>query len=54
MGDSRLWLPVVLAIVGTLLLLSDGASMVAKSHSGGEQIHKEMRKAVSELEDIES
>ena len=36
MADSLLRLPVVLAIVGTLLMLSEGAWMVAESHSDGE------------------
>lgn len=54
MGDAVSWLPVVLAVAGTLLLLTGGAYMVAESRLSGEQINAEIRHALSRLEDIKS
>jgi hypothetical protein len=48
-GDSLSWLPVALAIVGTVLLLSGAAYMVGESHLSGEQISLEIRSAISRL-----
>lgn len=45
------WLPVGLAIAGTLLLLAGGAWMVAESRLGGEQIAEEIRSALARLEE---
>jgi hypothetical protein len=50
MGGSLSWLPVVLAISGTLLLLGGGSYMVAESRLSGEQISAEIRNALSRLE----
>jgi len=50
MGESLSWLPVLLAVAGTLLLLAGGAYMVAESGLGGEQISNEIRHALSQLE----
>jgi hypothetical protein len=49
-GGSLSWLPVVLAVGGTLLLLTGGAYMVAESRLSGEQISEEIRHALSRLE----
>jgi hypothetical protein len=49
-GDSLNWLPVGLAITGTLLLLAGAGWMVAESRLGGEQIAEEIRHAVARLE----
>jgi Protein of unknown function (DUF2721) len=49
-GDSLSWLPVAFAVVGTLLLLSGGAYMVAESRLSGEQISIEIRSALCQLE----
>jgi hypothetical protein len=50
-GESLPWLPVALAITGTLLLLGGGAWMVAESRLGGEQIAEEIRDAIRHLEE---
>ena len=44
------WLPVILAVAGTLLLLIGGAYMVAESRLSGAQIGEEIRLAMLELE----
>jgi hypothetical protein len=48
-GDSLSWLPVTLAVAGTLLLLGGGAYMVAESRLSGEQIGAEIRLALFRL-----
>jgi hypothetical protein len=53
-GESLSWLPVVLAVAGTLLLLAGGAYMVAESRLSGEQIGAEIRQALSRLENAKS
>ena len=50
-GQSLTWLPVGLAIAGTLLLLSGGALMVAESRLAGDQIAEEIRHALARLEE---
>jgi len=50
MGDSLSWLPVLLAVVGTILLLAGGAYMVAETRLSGEQINAEIRHALARLE----
>lgn len=49
-GESLDWLPVGLAIVGTLFLLGGGAWMVAESSLSGTQIAEEIRYALTRLE----
>jgi hypothetical protein len=49
LSDTLSWLPVALAVTGTLLLLSGAAYMVAESRLSGEQIHDEIRLALSSL-----
>ena len=49
-GDRMPWLPVSLAILGTLLLLGGGAWMVAESKLAGAQIQEEIRHALDRLE----
>jgi hypothetical protein len=48
-GDSLNWLPVTLAVSGTLLLLGGGAYMVAESRLSGQQIGAEIRHALLHL-----
>ncbi|MBV8210832.1 MAG: DUF2721 domain-containing protein [Burkholderiaceae bacterium] len=48
-GQSLSWLPIGLAIAGTLLLLAGGACMVAESKLSGAQIADEIRDAVAQL-----
>jgi hypothetical protein len=48
-GDSLSWLPVALAVAGTLFLLSGSAYMVAESRLSGEQIGDEICLALSSL-----
>jgi hypothetical protein len=43
-------LPVILAVAGTLLLLSGGVYMVAESRLSGAQISEEIRLALHKLE----
>jgi Protein of unknown function (DUF2721) len=43
------WLPVALAVTGTLLLLSGAAYMVAESRLSGQQIRDEIHLALSSL-----
>jgi hypothetical protein len=50
-GGSLSWLPVGLAIAGTLLLLAGGALMVAESRLAGDQIAEEIRHALARLEE---
>ena len=50
-GGTLPWLPVALAIVGTLLLLGGGAWMVAESRLSGDQIQEEIRLARTRLEE---
>ena len=49
-GDSLNWLPISLAILGTLLLLGGGAWMVVESRLSGEQIQDEICGALAKLE----
>ena len=51
-GETLAWLPVSLAITGTLLLLGGGAWMVAESRLSGAQIQEEIRCARTRLEQI--
>jgi hypothetical protein len=48
-GGSLSWLPVMLAVAGTFLLLAGGAYMVAESRLSGEQISKEIALAMRKL-----
>jgi flagellar biosynthesis protein FliQ len=50
-SEALSWLPVVLAIFGTLLLLSGGAWMVAESRLSGDQIAEEIQHALSRLQE---
>jgi len=50
-GGALAWLPVVLAIAGTLLLLAGGALMVAESRSSWDQIREEIRQARARLKE---
>jgi hypothetical protein len=50
LGDSLSWLPVSLAVTGTLLLLGGAAYMVVESRLSGEQIRLEIVNALSRLE----
>ena len=50
-GGALAWLPVLLAIAGTLLLLAGGASLVAESRFSWEQIRDEIRQARTRLEE---
>ena len=45
------WLPVGLAIAGTLLLLSGGALMVAESRLAGDQIAEEIRHSLARMDE---
>jgi uncharacterized protein DUF2721 len=50
--DNRLeWLPVLLAIAGTLLLLGGGTWMVAESRLSADQIQDEIGEALRRLEE---
>jgi hypothetical protein len=49
LDGSLSWLPVILAVAGTLLLLTGGAYMVAESRLSGEQISAEIRLAIQKL-----
>jgi hypothetical protein len=49
-GDPDGWMPVVIAISGTLLLLVGGAWMLAESRLAGTQIQEEIRLAHNRLE----
>ena len=44
------WLPVSLAILGTLLLFGGGARMVAESRVSGTQIQDEIHRALAQME----
>jgi len=50
LGGSLSWLPVMLAVAGTLLLLTGGAYMVVESRLSGEQISAEIRLALEKLQ----
>ena len=50
-GESLSWLPVGLAIAGTLLLLAGGALMVAESRLAGDQIAEEIGHALARLKE---
>lgn len=50
LDGSVSWLPVLLAVAGTLLLLTGGLYMVAESRLSGAQISAEIRLAMHELE----
>lgn len=50
-GGSLAWLPISLAILGTLLLLAGGAWMVAESGLSGKQIQEEIDEALARLEE---
>jgi hypothetical protein len=50
LGGALSGLPVMLAVGGTLLLLSGGAYMVAESRLSGAQISTEIRQALQHLE----
>ncbi len=52
MGGRLSWLPVLLAIAGTFLLLTGGAYMVAESRLSGEQISAEIRLALEKLQNV--
>jgi hypothetical protein len=47
------WLPISLAVLGTLLLLAGGAWMVAESRLSGDQIQEEIRQALTRIERME-
>jgi hypothetical protein len=49
-GPTLNWLPLTLAISGTLLLLGGAVAMVAESKLSGEQIAEEIRIAMTRLE----
>jgi hypothetical protein len=53
-GDTLSFLPVGLAIIGTLVLLAGGTLMVAESRLGGAQIAEEIRDALARLEETKS
>jgi hypothetical protein len=50
LGGSLSWLPVMLAVSGTVLLLTGGAYMVAESRLSGAQISAEIRLAIHKLD----
>jgi Protein of unknown function (DUF2721) len=50
-GGSLGWLPVMLAVGGTLLLLLGAGLMVAESRLAGDQITEEIRQALVRLEE---
>lgn len=50
LGGSLSWLPVMLAVGGTFLLLGGGAYMVAESRLSGQQISTEIRQALQRLD----
>jgi hypothetical protein len=50
-GEALAWLPVSLAIAGTLLLLGGGGWMVAESRLAGDQIQEEIRQAIKRMEE---
>jgi hypothetical protein len=51
MGEALTWLPILLAMGGTLLLLAGGAWMVAESRLSSDQIFAEIDLAVSRLKE---
>jgi hypothetical protein len=50
-AEALPWLPVSLAILGTVLLLAGGAWMLAESRLAGAQIQEEIRRAGKRLEE---
>jgi hypothetical protein len=50
LGGALSWLPVMLAVFGTVLLLTGGAYMVAESRLSGEQISSEIGLAIHKLD----
>jgi hypothetical protein len=50
LAGSLSWLPVMLAVGGTMLLLTGGAYMVAESRLSAQQISAEIRQALHALE----
>jgi hypothetical protein len=54
LGGSLQGLPLLLAIVGTVLLLAGASWMVAESSLSGKQIAEEIRVALSQLEGVKS
>ena len=50
LDGSVSWLPVILAVAGTLLLLTGAIYMVAESRLSGAQISEEIRLAIHQLE----
>jgi hypothetical protein len=51
LGGVLEWLPVALAVAGTLLMLAGGASMVAESRFSWDQIREEIRQGRARLEE---
>ncbi|HJZ73295.1 MAG TPA: DUF2721 domain-containing protein [Vicinamibacterales bacterium] len=49
-SGSLAWLPVSLAVLGTLLLFGGGAEMVAESRLSGKQIQDEIHRALGQME----
>jgi hypothetical protein len=49
-GEALDWLPITLAILGTVLLLIGGAFMVTESRLSGNQISDEIHQALAQLE----
>ena len=49
-SGSLAWLPVSLAVLGTLLLFGGGAEMVVESRLSGKQIQDEIRRALGQME----
>jgi len=54
LGPAASWLPLLLAIAGTLLLLGGATGMVAESRLSGEQIAEEIRIALTQLEGVKT
>ncbi len=50
-SDALAWLPISLALLGTLLLLAGATWMVAESKLAGAQIQEEIRQATQRLEE---
>jgi hypothetical protein len=50
-GNALAWLPISLALAGTLLLLAGGGWLVLESRLSGEQIQEEIRLARTRLEE---
>jgi hypothetical protein len=52
--DAIEWLPVVLAVLGTLFLLAGGTFMVVGSRLAGTQIAEEIRAAIHQIKDSDA